>query len=120
MIAYSDNDHAKALKAKGALENTRKNCEMYSKWAVDALGIPASTPLHIIAIKDYYWPIGTHYYEPLTKEYKTRGEFIHQAQHPMKGMVVVGEMVSRDQGWVEGALESVDKVITRDWVSTLY
>jgi thioredoxin reductase len=119
MIAYSDNDHAKALKAKGALENTRKNCEMYSKWVVDALGIPASTPLHIIAIKDYYWQTGTHYYEPLTKEFKSRGEFIHQAQHPMKGMVVVGEMVSRDQGWVEGALESVDKVITRDWVSTL-
>ena len=120
MVAYSDNQHARALKAKGALENTRKNCEMYSKWAVDALGIPASTPLHIIAIKDYYWPIGTHYYEPLAKEYKTRSEFIHQAQHPMKGMVVVGEMVSRDQGWVEGALESVDKVITRDWVSTIY
>lgn len=119
MIAYSDNDHAKVLKARGALENTRKNCEMYSKWAADALGIPASTPLHIIAIKDYYWQTGTHYYEPLTKEFKTRGEFIHQAQHPMKGMVVVGEMVSRDQGWVEGALESVDKVITRDWVSTL-
>ena len=120
MVAYSDNQHARILKAKGALENTRKNCEMYSKWAADALGIPASTPLHIIAIKDYYWPIGTHYYEPLAKEYKTRSEFIHKAQHPMKGMAVVGEMVSRDQGWVEGALESVDKVITRDWVSMLY
>jgi len=34
----------------------------------------------------------------------------------MKGMVVVGEMVSRHQGWVEGALESVDAVITSDWV----
>ena len=120
MVAYSDNQHARALKAKGALENTRKNCEMYSKWAADALGIPVSTPLHIIAIKDYYWQTGTHYYEPLAKEYKSRTEFIRQAQHPEKGMVVVGEMVSRDQGWVEGALESVDAVITRDWVSTLY
>ena len=120
MVAYSDNQHARALKSKGALENTRKNCEMYSKWAADALGIPASTPLHIIAIKDYYWPIGTHYYEPLTKEFKSRADFIRQAQHPEKGMVVVGEMVSRDQGWVEGALESVDAVITKEWVSTLY
>jgi hypothetical protein len=120
MIAYSDNQHAAALKAKGALENTRKNCELYSKWAMDALGIPASTPLHIIAIKDYYWSIGTHYYAPLGAEFKTRTEFIRRAQTPMKGMVVVGEMVSRDQGWVEGALESVDAVITRDWVSTLY
>jgi len=38
----------------------------------------------------------------------------------MKGMVVVGEMVSRDQGWVEGALESVDAVVTRDWVNTAF
>ena len=120
MIAYSDNQHARTLKAKGALENTRKNCEMYSKWAADALGIPHSTPIHIIAIKDYYWSVGTHFYTPLPKEFKTRVDFIRHAQHPMKGMVVVGEMVSRDQGWVEGALESVDKVITREWVSTLY
>jgi hypothetical protein len=35
-------------------------------------------------------------------------------------MVVVGEMVSCDQGWVEGALESVDAVVTKEWVSTLY
>lgn len=120
MIAYSDNQHARALKSKGALENTRKNCEMYSKWAADALGIPASTPLNIIAINDYYWPIGTHYYEPLTKNFKSRTDFIRQAQHPDKGMVVVGEMVSRDQGWVEGALKSVDAVVTREWVSMLY
>ena len=120
MIAYSDNKHAMALKVKGALENTRKNCDLYSKWVADALGIPASTPLHIIAVKDYYWSIGTHYYAPLGVEFKTRTEFIRRAQNPMKGMVVVGEMVSRDQGWVEGALESVDAVITRDWISTLY
>lgn len=37
MIAYTDNRHATVLKAKGALENTRKNCELYSKWVTDAL-----------------------------------------------------------------------------------
>lgn len=120
MVAYSDNQHARALKAKGALDNTRKNCDLYAKWAEEALGISPSTPLRIIAIKDYYWNIGTHYYEPLSKEYKSRIEFIRQAQHPEKGIVVVGEMVSRDQGWVEGALESVDAVITRDWVNMNY
>ncbi len=120
MIAYTDNAHATGLKAKGALENTRKNCEMYSKWLADALGIPQS--LNITAIRDYYWPVGTHYYAPLTGdddgEFKSRVDFIRKAQTPMKGIVVVGEMVSRHQGWVEGALESVDKVITRDWVNT--
>jgi monoamine oxidase len=89
---------------------------MYSKWIKHALGIPKDMPpLNIMAIRDYYWNDGTHYYSPLGDDFKTRGEFIRKAQHPMKGMLVVGEMVSRDQGWVEGALESVDAVITRDY-----
>ena len=132
MIAYTDNAHATRLKAGGALENTRENREMYSKWLADALGIPQrnddNATLTIIAIRDYYWPVGTHYYEPLSSvgggggvggEFKSRVDFINKAQHPEKGMVLVGEMTSRHQGWVEGALESVDKVITRDWVNTV-
>jgi hypothetical protein len=113
MIAYTDNEHAKRLKAKGALENTPIAREMYSKWIKNALGIPdKEPPLNIIAIRDYYWNDGTHYYAPLnTREYKTRSDFIRKAQHPMPGMVVVGEVVSRHQGWVEGALESVDAVM---------
>lgn len=115
MIAYTDNQHAKGLKSKGALENNVNVREMYSKWIQNALRIPRDTPLHIIAIRDYYWNDGTHYYAPLnTKEYKNRADFIRKAQHPMNGMLVVGEMVSRNQGWVEGALESVDAVITRE------
>lgn len=122
MIAYTDNQHAKTLKAKGALENTPATREMYSKWITQALGKPKHNndepPLHITAIRAYYWNDGTHYYTPLdTSKYKTRPEFIRKAQRPMPGMVVVGEMVSRHQGWVEGALESVDAVITREWLS---
>jgi len=118
MVAYTDNQHAIALKSKGALENTPKSREMYSTWIKRALGIPdTEPPLNIMAIRDYYWNDGTHYYTPLnTREYKTRPDFIRKAQHPMPGMVVVGEVVSRHQGWVEGALESVDAVITRDWL----
>ena len=121
MIVYNDNEHAVLLKRKRAIENTRHNCDMYAKWVADALGIPASAaPLHIIAIKSYYWAIGTHYYAPLDKRFTSRTDFIRQAQHPEKGMVVVGEMVSRDQGWVEGALESVDQVVTKEWVNATH
>jgi hypothetical protein len=118
MVAYTDNQHAKTLKSKGVLENTPAVREMYSKWIKRALRIPdKEPPLTITAIRDYYWNDGTHYYTPLdTREYKTRPEFIRKAQHPMSGMVVVGEVVSRHQGWVEGALESVDAVVTRDWL----
>jgi phytoene dehydrogenase-like protein len=122
MIAYTDNQHAKFLKAKGALENTPESREMYSKWIQNALGIPKETPpLNITAIRDYYWNDGTHYYTPLnSREYKNRIDFIRKAQNPMKGMVVVGEMISRHQGWAEGALESVDAVITSAWVNTIH
>jgi protoporphyrinogen oxidase len=113
MVAYTDNQHAKALSAKGALENTPAAREMYSKWIQNALGIPdKELPLNITAIRDYYWNDGTHYYSPIHRtDYKTRPEFIRKAQHPMPGMVVVGEVVSRHQGWVEGALESVDDIL---------
>ena len=115
MIAYTDNDHAVAL--KGRLENTRKNCDLYAKWVETALGIQNGPQLSITAIKSYYWSEGTHYYEPLNPdEFKTRNEFVRVAQNPYPGIAVVGEAVSRNQGWVEGALDSVDAVLTNDWL----
>jgi hypothetical protein len=104
MIAYSDNKGAIALHPY--LENNPSNRTLFQTLLEKSLGIPENT-VHIIAIKDYYWPVGTHYYEPLQGPYKTRTEFIKDAQHPEKGFLVVGEVVSRYQGWTEGALESV-------------
>jgi hypothetical protein len=120
MIAYTDNAHAAAL--KGRLENTPKNCDLYAKWVENALGIQNGAPLSITAIKSYYWSEGTHYYDPLTlspspsPSFKTRNAFVRAAQNPHPGIAVVGEAVSRNQGWVEGALDSVDAVITREWL----
>jgi len=116
MIAYSDNYNA--VLQKKFLENSVENRNLYCNLLEHYLGIP-NGQLKIIAIKDYYWPIGTHYYEPLGREFTTRGEFIYKAQHPEKGMLVVGEVVSRDQGWVEGALESVKTVLNDTWIKTV-
>lgn len=114
MIAYNDNNNTIAL--KDYLQNTRKNRELYEMLLEKSLGMPENS-LTIIAIKDYYWSIGTHYYKPLNKQlYKSREEFIEKAQHPEKGILVVGECVSRNQGWTTGALESVNAVITKEWV----
>lgn len=115
MIAYSDNYNA--VLQKKYLDNNAENRNLYCDLLETSLGIPKGQ-LTILAIKDYYWPIGTHYYEPLPKEFKTRNEFISKAQHPEKGMLVVGEVVSRDQGWTEGALESVRAVLTEQWIKT--
>ena len=117
MIAYNDNKNALALKSH--LKNTAENRELYEILLEKSLGIPNDS-LHIIALKDYYWPIGTHYYKPLNKEfYSSRDEFIDKAQHPEKGVLVVGEAISRNQGWTEGALESVKAVLTKKWIETI-
>jgi hypothetical protein len=115
MIAYSDNENAILLKEH--LKNTLENRNLYENLIEESLSIPKYS-LKILALKDFYWPIGTHYYEPL-RGFKTREEFIYEAQHPIKCMLVVGEAVSTYQGWTEGALESVEAVLNKKWIQTI-
>lgn len=115
MIAYSDNENAVIL--KNHLKNTLENRKLYETLVEKSLGIPVGS-LKITAIKDFYWPVGTHYYGPL-RVFKTREEFVEKVQHPMDGMLVVGEVVSRYQGWVEGALESVNASVTKKWIANI-
>ena len=114
MIAYCDNNNALIL--KDYLKNTQENRELFCELIEKSLDISPKN-LHLIAIKDYYWPIGTHYYKPLQSEYKNRLDFINKAQHPEKNILIVGEVVAENQGWTEGALESVNKVLTSKWIN---
>ena len=111
MIAYSDNNNATILKK--ILENTPTNRDIFCRLIEKALGIQPNT-LTLLQIADYYWNVGTHYYSPLVG-YKTRKDFIHHAQHPTPDISVVGEVVSADQGWTEGALSSVDCLLNTKW-----
>jgi hypothetical protein len=113
MISYSDNTNA--LVQKNYLGNTEKNRQLFCKLIEQSLGIPSGS-LYLIAIKEYYWPIGTHFFEPLEGDFLSREQFINNVQHPEKGLLVVGEAVAIHQGWVEGALESVKNVLTQKWI----
>ena len=114
MIAYSDNKNAKLLNQN--VENVEKNRKFFERAVEKSLNIKPNS-LKITSIKHFYWPIGTHYYDPLdTNKFKNREEFIYDAQHPEKCLLVVGEAVSRRQGWTEGALESVHAVLNKKWV----
>jgi hypothetical protein len=113
MIAYSDN--ASAIILKDHLENTLENRIYFEELLEQTLGI-AEGSLIINALLDFYWDEGTHYYEPLKGPYKTRTAFINAAQHPDKNILVVGEVVSKHQGWVEGALESVEAGLNKKWL----
>ena len=114
MIAYSDNANAEGLKDN--LKNTEKNRAFFSKLLEEALNIETNS-LQITALLDFYWPIGTHYYSPLPKNMTmSRSEFIDKAQHPLPNVLVVGEVVAENQGWTEGALDSVAKTVTKKWI----
>jgi hypothetical protein len=115
MIAYNDNKNAIALKNR--LENIPENRTFYERLLEKSLHLPDNS-LELIALKDFYWKIGTHYYKPLNKKiHKSREDFIYEAQHPTKNILVVGELISLNQGWVEGALESVKSVVTKRWIT---
>ena len=112
MIIYSDNKDADFFKKY--FSNTEFNRDALNRIFETSLGLEGK--LRIESIKDFYWKNGTHYYKPLAPEFKNRQEFIRTAQHPYKNVLVVGEMISIHQGWVEGALESVHDSLTKDWL----
>jgi len=113
MIAYTDNKGA--LNLKKYIENTEYNRKYLCKLLEKSLILIKNT-LKLISIKGFYWNEGTHYYDPLGNNFKNRSEFIKKAQCPTKNIRIVGEMISRKQGWTEGALESVEQVITQKWI----
>lgn len=96
MISYSDNDCAQ--------KTVRMNRSQLEK----------ETHLSLIDVRHVYFPRGTHFYYPLeTRRWKTRREFIHYAQHPSPGIFFIGEAISQNQGWTEGALQSVETILPR-------
>jgi hypothetical protein len=108
MIVYNDNENAVTLESK--TENTVETRNFYERLLEKTLRLPRDS-LHLLAIRAFYWNIGTHYYKPLKAAYKSREEFIYKAQRPENNIFVVGELISRNQGWTEGAIESVEAVI---------
>ena len=112
MIVYSDNADAEFFKKY--FKNNEKNRTTLNTLLENSMDLKGK--LRIENIKDFYWKNGTHYYTPLTGEFDTRQEFIKKAQHPDANILVVGEVISLHQGWVEGALESVEKTLTKDWL----
>jgi len=105
MIAYSDNIHADKL--VHYKNNTPANREYFSRLVEKSIGIPPRT-LEILRLYSKYWDAGTHFIKP---NCSVDAAFFQRAQHPLPGVVVVGEVVSaRNRGWVEGALESVNAV----------
>jgi hypothetical protein len=110
MIVYTDNQGA--LELKKYIENTADNRKTWARKIEECFGLEKGA-VEFMDIQSYYWSCGTHYYSPLKKSegIKNRADFIRKAQRPSSNLWVVGEMISTKQGWVEGALESVQAIL---------
>jgi monoamine oxidase len=109
MISYNDNANTEQLKS--CTENTAHNRAFFEKELEKALALNTGI-LKLEEIKAYYWEIGTHCYKPMD-ENVTIEQYLHHIQHPVKNraLYVVGETVSNDHGWCEGALNSVERIM---------
>ena len=113
MIAYNDNKSSLYMK-KYLLDNP-ENRKLICSIIELSLGIKPGS-LKLTSMTHYFWDIGTHYFEPLREPFNNRMDFINIAQNPYDNIIVVGELLSTNQGWVEGALQSVDNVLNKKWI----
>lgn len=104
MISYSDNKYA--LDLKTYIKNTNKNRKHFEKLFNKCLfpHLPDNKTIALPTIKELwgkFWDIGTHYFAPTTKKIN---------QMPYDNIFIIGEMIANNQGWIEGALDSVERV----------
>lgn len=99
MIAYADNDDADVLKEPLETRNAR-----FFELALESALKMAPNTLEIAGgPRGKYWKIGTHYRAP-------GFAYDKEPQKPAPRTFVIGEVVAKNQGWVEGALESFHAV----------
>lgn len=97
MLAYCDTKNADVLRQY--MNNTSK----ITKFIKNEIG----EKIIIDKLKSVYWKISVHCYKPLKKSFGTIDNFIKVLQHPESNILIVGEAVSYQHGWMESALHSV-------------
>lgn len=56
-----------------------------------------------------YWTAGVHYIKPYGK-YKTIDNLLDKLSKPLKNVYIIGEMLSKRPGYVDGAVQSVERL----------
>ena len=107
MIGYNDN--IDAIQTLNYFNNLSEE-EVYHKLSNEIKHI-FGIEVEITVAKIAFWDYGTTYYKPLPVKYENRTEWLKKARNPVKNIYFVGEGFSRNQGWVQGSLESVDAIL---------
>jgi hypothetical protein len=103
MISYSDNESAERMNEMDSRQ-IKQWVETTMTGGVQVRGKE----------KKVFYPQGTHYFKPMPRRWKgDRCSYLRYIQNPVPGLSIVGEGFSQNQGWTEGALESVHKIMGR-------
>jgi len=111
VIAYSDEEDAIALSHK--TDDTKENRKFYSRLLEQSLQLPNHS-ITCTRIIGRYWPYAMYTTSPYVKDIPS---FLYDLQRPDPMIRVIGEAVG-EHGWVGGAIDTVPKVITTDWLDT--
>ena len=103
VLSYSDNNNAKYWYN---LYNTNK--EKLIDKLTELCKNSTGQFIEIDDIKFIYWEEGVHYFKPC--HYNNFNKYIDKLAHPCDNIYVIGEMISYKQGWVEGAIESANRI----------
>lgn len=113
MVSYSDNLEAKYwaqtiiyLDKKSQIKKVETELANLAKMSNELGKIKISK---IDDVEIGYWNEGVHYYKPVIGI--SLNKLINRLSKPAKNIYVIGEIISKKQGWVEGAIESVDRII---------
>lgn len=104
MASYSDNIEAKYWKT--IFDKGKKILIKKVENKLEEINIGINK---VDDIENIYWDEGVHYYKPYPNT--TLNQLIKKLSKPTKNIYVIGEIVSKKHGWVEGCIESVDRVI---------
>jgi len=104
MVSYSDNDNAEYWKKILGNDKKTQIKKVTSKLKELKLNIETADDIEIV-----YWNEGIHYYKPFND--LKFSQILKKLSNPADNIHVIGEIVSRKQGWVEGCIESVNRLI---------
>jgi len=107
VIAFADNGRAQCLTE--FMHDTEENRHVLENMIMKSLNCKGLEGT-LMTIRSYYMNPGSHYYKrnPVNQ---SRDDFIRETQRPYHNVYVIGEVVSLHQGWVEGALASVENIV---------
>jgi len=105
MASYADSDKTLFWKNVKPLPDAERCKIVQEKLADD--GYDFGKPDEIFMA---VWSDGVHYIKPYGK-YKQIDKLLDKLSKPCKGITIIGEMLSKKVGYVEGALQSVERAL---------